>query len=122
MKRIWNDFVIGRRHHGAVALLRPHSVALLNQNVRKAPVARLQVDEQLHAHDALHNGVQRDDELLALHQRDEALTSSAAPRVAQDDGLGWGTDSDDLKLPGLAKNSVLYFLFWIGRSSGGTVF
>lgn len=90
-------------YHGAVALFLHHSVALLNQDVCKALVSRLRADEQLHAHDALQDGVQRDDERLALHQRDEALASSAAPRVAQDDGLGRGTDSDDLKLPSLTK-------------------
>lgn len=94
------------RYHGAVALFRLHSVTFLNQDVCEALVGRLRVDEQLHAHDALQDGVQRDDERLALHQRDEALASSAAPRVAQDDGLGRGTDSDDLELLCLAKRAV----------------
>lgn len=94
-------------YHGAVALVLLHSVALLNQDVCKALVSRLRVDEQLHAHDALQDGVQRDDERLALHQRDEALTSSAAPWVAQDGRLGRGTDSDDLELPSLTKRAVL---------------
>lgn len=94
-------------YHGDVALVRLQSVTLLNQDVCNALVGRLQDDVQLHAHDALHDGVQRGDERLALHQRDEALASSAAPRVAQDDGLGRGTYSDDLELQSLTKQAVL---------------
>lgn len=96
-------------YHGSVALFSLHCVALLNQDVCHANVAHLRADEQLHAHDALQDGVQRHDDRLALHQRDEALASSAAPRVSLDDGLGRGTNSNDLELPSLMKHVGLLY-------------
>lgn len=75
-------------HLGVKALFSPHSVSFFHQNVYHAPVCHLCVDEQLHAHDIMQDGVQQHKERMTLHQCDETVAGLAAPLVAQDDGLG----------------------------------
>lgn len=73
---------------GIEALFNLHSVPFFHKYVYHAGVCCLYVDEQLHTHDTMQDGVQRHNERMAFHQGDEAVAGSAAPLVSQDDGLG----------------------------------
>lgn len=64
-----------------------HSVSLLHQYVHNTGLFGFHVDEHLHTHDAVQDGVQRHDDRLILHQNHEAVAGAAAPPVPQDDGL-----------------------------------
>lgn len=108
-------------HLGIKALLGFHSMSFLYHDVYHAGVSRLCVDEQLHAHDIVEDGVQRHEDRSAFHQCDEAVAGSAAPLVPQDDGLGWRTHSTNLELLSLRPQRVwkLIFVFTFQRLSTG---
>ncbi len=92
-----------RCHLGIKAFFSPHSMSLLHQHVDHIGVFCLCVDEKLHTHDVMQDGVQRHNDWVALHQCNETVTGSAAPLVPHDDGLGWRTHFCDLELPSLRK-------------------
>lgn len=75
-------------HLGIKALFDFHSMSFFHQDVYHAGVCCLCVDEQLHTHDTVQDGVQRHNKGTPLHQCDETVAGSAAPLVPQDDGLG----------------------------------
>lgn len=85
-------------HLGIKVLFGFHCMSLLHQDVCDARVCCLCVDEQMHTHHTMEDGVQRHDKRAAFHQRDESVTGAAAPLVPKDDGLGWWTHSSNLEL------------------------
>lgn len=95
------------------ALFSPHSMSFFHQYVYHAGVWCLHVDEQLHSHDTMQDGVQRHNDWMAFYQCDETVAGSAAPLISQDYGLGWRTHSGNLELLSLItrREFLFYCLF-----------
>lgn len=94
------------------ALFSLHDMSFFHHYVYDTGVCCLHVDEQVHMHDTIQDGVQRHKEGMALHQCDESVTCLAAPLVSKDDGLGWRMHSNNLELMSLIqKQNICLFLF-----------
>lgn len=109
---MWDNLSSQRLCHlGIEALFGLHSVSFFHQDVHHAGVCRLCVDEHLHTHDTMEDGVQRHDEGMALHQHDETVAGLAAPLVPQDDGLGRRKHSSNFELLSLRPRAECVLLF-----------
>lgn len=98
------------------ALFSLHDMSFFHHYVYDTGVCCLHVDEQLHTHDTVQDGVQRHKEGMAFHQCDESVTCLAAPLVSKDDGLGWRMHSNNLELMSLIqKQNICLFSFTLKR-------